>query len=66
MISASQFQCETEEQWCALACAVGRTASHQGRSDDDDAELRRVPAIRRQLDKLDGELLRDELREYGA
>jgi hypothetical protein len=34
--------------------------------DDDVAELRRVPAIRRQLDKLDAELPRDELREYGA
>jgi hypothetical protein len=42
------------------------SASHQGRCDDDVAELRKVPAIRRQLDRLDQETLKSELREFGA
>jgi hypothetical protein len=37
-----------------------------GRCDDDVAELRTVPAIRRQLDRLDQETLKSELREFGA
>jgi hypothetical protein len=37
-----------------------------GRCDDDVAELRKVPAIRRQLDRLDQETLKSELREFGA
>ena len=43
-----------------------RVGSHQGRCDDDVEYLRQLPAIRRQLDKIDPALLRDELREYGA
>ena len=43
-----------------------RTGHHQGRCDDDVAYLRTVPAIRRQLAKLDPALLRTELSEYGA
>jgi len=43
-----------------------RSASHQGQCDADVLALSRVPKVRRQLDKLDAELLRAELREYGA
>lgn len=43
-----------------------RQGSHQGQCDDDITDLRRLPAIRRQLDKIGEALLRDELREYGA
>jgi folate-binding Fe-S cluster repair protein YgfZ len=42
------------------------SVSHQGRCDDDVKALRQVPKIRRQLDKIDPELLRAELKEYGA
>lgn len=40
--------------------------SHSGECDDDIAYLRTIPAIRRQLAKINPEVLRDELREYGA
>lgn len=49
-----------------LTLAQAKGASHQGRCDDDVAALRQVAAVRRQLDKIDPALLRDELREYGA
>lgn len=49
-----------------LTLAQARGASHQGRCDDDVAALRQVAAVRRQLDKIDPALLREELREYGA
>ena len=39
---------------------------HQGPCDQDIKALRQVPAIRRQLQKLDPERLRRELSEYGA
>lgn len=39
---------------------------HQGACDDDVADLAKVPAVKRQLAKIDPELLREELREYGA
>lgn len=42
------------------------TGSHQGQCDEDIAFLQTVPAIRRQLAKISPDLLRDELREYGA
>lgn len=41
-------------------------ASHQGRCDEDVAALLAVPAIARQLDLIRPELIRRELREYGA
>ena len=44
----------------ALSC------SHPGQCDDDVAALRFVPAIRRQLDKLNPDLVADCLKEYGA
>lgn len=40
--------------------------SHSGRCDDDVAEGRKVPEIAAQLAKIDPEVLRSELREYGA
>ena len=43
-----------------------QSCSHQGQCDDDVAALRKVPAIKRQLDKLDPKLVADCLREYGA
>lgn len=41
-------------------------ASHPGPCDRDVLELSRIPEIRRQLDKIDPETLRQELKEYGA
>ncbi len=46
--------------------AQAHTGSHQGQCDADIAELRRVPAIRRQLEKLPAPLVAECLREYGA
>lgn len=43
-----------------------QACSHPGRCDDDVAALRLVPAIKRQLDKLDPALVAECLREYGA
>lgn len=60
--------------WCSssgrielqMTAAQAASASHSGRCDDDVAALRRVPAIRRQLAKLDPDTVARELREYGA
>jgi hypothetical protein len=49
-----------------LTKSQARKASHPGPCDADVRELSQVPAIRRQLQKLDPELLRKELKEYGA
>lgn len=46
--------------------AQAASASHQGRCDEDVRELSKVPAIARQLVKIDPQVLQDELREYGA
>ena len=43
-----------------------RSASHQGQCIDDVLALSRVPKIAKQLAKVDPEVLRGELREYGA
>lgn len=40
--------------------------SHQGPCDKDVAYLRTIPRIRKQLDKIDPEALRKELKEYGT
>lgn len=40
--------------------------SHSGQCDTDIKYLRQLPAIKRQLDKIDAELLRGELKEFGA
>ena len=42
------------------------SASHPGPCDHDVDELLDVPAIRRQLDKIGPDAIRDELSEYGA
>ena len=39
---------------------------HSGQCDQDIAELRRVPAIKRQLAKIDKSVLIDELKHWGA
>lgn len=49
-----------------ITLAQARACSHPGPCDADVAELRQVPAIRRQLDKLKPELVAECLREYGA
>jgi hypothetical protein len=49
-----------------ITLAQAKSCSHSGRCDDDVAALRKVPAIRRQLDKLDPALVVECLREYGA
>jgi hypothetical protein len=46
--------------------AQAASACHPGPCDDDVAALARVPAIRRQLAKIDQAMLAEELREYGA
>ena len=43
-----------------------RSASHQGQCDDDVNALSEVPAIKRQLAKLDPADVAAELKEYGA
>ena len=42
------------------------TGFHQGQCDESINYLRTVPAIAKQLDKLDPAKVRDELREAGA
>lgn len=49
-----------------ITYAQAAGCSHPGPCDDDVAELRQVPAVRRQLAKLDPARVRDCLREYGA
>ena len=46
--------------------AQAAMCSHAGQCDADVAQLRQVPAIRRQLAKLKPETVRESLREYGA
>ena len=48
-----------------LTKTEARMGSHQGACDHDIAALRLVPHIREQLEKLDPERLRRELKEYG-
>jgi len=46
--------------------AQSMQGSHQGQCDSDILQLSQVPAIRRQLNKVDPDLLREELKQYGA
>ena len=46
--------------------AQAQKGAHQGQCDTDIAGLRQVPAIRRQLAKIDAADLRKELAEWGA
>ena len=49
-----------------LTKAQARGASHSGQCDVDVRELSQHPSIERQLCRLDPDLVRAELREYGA
>jgi hypothetical protein len=40
--------------------------AHRGDCDADVQELRQIPRITRQLDAIQPDVLRQELREYGA
>ena len=42
------------------------TGGHQGQCDNDIAYLRQLPAIKRQLNKIDADVLKEELKEYGC
>lgn len=42
------------------------SGSHQGQCDDDIASLRREPYVAAQLNALDPDRVRRELKEYGA
>lgn len=43
-----------------------QTGSHSGKCDNDIAYLRQLPTIKRQLNKLDADILKNELDEYGC
>lgn len=49
-----------------LTKAQAAQCSHSGHCDDDVLALSKVPAVRRQLAKLDPAELRAELQDYGA
>jgi hypothetical protein len=49
-----------------MTLAQARAASHQGSCDDDVRWLSQQPTIVAQLDKIDPDLLANELSEYGA
>ena len=49
-----------------LTKAQAKMMSHQGQCDADVAYGRTIPAIRRQLAKIDPQTLAADLREYGA
>jgi hypothetical protein len=49
-----------------LTRSQAASAAHPGPCDDDIMRLSLEPAIARQLRKLDPDLLRRELKEYGA
>lgn len=50
----------------SMTKAQAASASHQGQCDQDVDALCRVPAIARQLRKIDPATLAKELKEYGA
>lgn len=50
----------------SITKAQARSAAHQGQCDADVRALSQVPAIRRQLAKLDPADVRAELENYGA
>lgn len=49
-----------------LTKAQAAMAAHQGQCDQDVFELSQIPAVRRQLAKLEPAAVRAELSEYGA
>jgi len=50
----------------SLKKADAEACSHPGQCDADVADTLRLPYVRRQLAKIDPELIRAELAEYGA
>jgi hypothetical protein len=46
--------------------AQAHMGHHQGQCDQDIEDLRRVPSIKKQLDRLDPDRVREVLRDYGA
>ena len=61
-----QFYTSSGRITLTLTRAQAAQGAHSGPCDADVATLRRVPAIRRQLAKIDADTLRAELAEYGA
>lgn len=49
-----------------MSLEEARSASHQGQCDADVQALSKVPHIAAQLAEIDPDLLRSELKEYGA
>lgn len=49
-----------------LTKAQALQGSHPGPCDNDIAELLQVPSIRRQFKKIDPDMIRDELQDWGA
>jgi hypothetical protein len=49
-----------------MTLAQAQSASHQGQCDADVLALSQHRKIRPQLERIDPEVLRQELREYGA
>ncbi len=49
-----------------MTLAQAKEVSHQGQCYEDAAALINNPKIRSQLDKIDPDKIRKELREYGA
>ena len=49
-----------------MTLAQAQSVSHSGQCYPDVITLMRVPAVARQLSKLDAALLASELKEYGA
>lgn len=49
-----------------MTLAEARSISHSGPCDDDVATLIKRPKFRSQLDDIDPDMLRAELKEYGA
>lgn len=49
-----------------MTLAQAESASHPGPCDADVAQLLTLPAIKRQLKKIDDATLQAELKEYGA
>lgn len=45
---------------------IANSCMHQGRCNDDVKAAMKLPEIKRQLNKLNPEILKEELREYGA
>lgn len=49
-----------------MTLVQARSMSHQGQCDEDVKAASEIPAIKRQLDKIDPAVLRSELRGFGT